>query len=237
MMKASHSSLLDTAMLTTLDSGWALKRLAPGKIEYRTHVTLWAGTQPSRFDLSSGLGRRFYFMYFVPTKKDRRMLTSLRRKGKNVDPQHTLLTEIRIRVDELIKNIVDIETIWFDENLFKLFDEFHIPHFEEPLYERLAIGYNIMTKSPEPRFDVALDDRLTRLIKQEYNWRNMLKYGAHVAQVITILADHDNEMNEDELRSQLVDFGVDFTQTAQLLDSMKRMRLIVIDKDGVVKRR
>ena len=157
-------------------------------------------------------------------------------KGKNIDPQITMLTEIGVRTIETLKNIIDIETVWFDENLYKLFDEFRIPHYEEPLYERLAIGYNIMTKLPEPRFDVVLDKRLTRLIKQEYNWRNMLKYGAHVAQVIVILADNNNEMAEEELRVTLVNFGIDFTQTTQLLDGMKRMRLIDID-GGVVSRR
>jgi len=230
MMKVAHSSQLDTAMLTTLDSGWAMKRLAPGKIEYRTHVSLWAGTQPLRFDLSSGLGRRFYFIYFVPNRKDRAILVKKRREGKNVDPQLTSLTQIRVMINKLMEDIADIDIISFDRPLFTLFDELHVPHFEESLYERLALGYNVMTKKIVPDFKITLDDRLRRLIGQEYNWRNMLKYGAHIAQIIKLLTEDAEEIVESEFKLQLVNLGIDFSQSTKMLEAMKRMRMISVDE-------
>ena len=61
-MKAEYAKTLDSAMLGALDSGWVYKNLGAGELNYQTGLTLWAATQPARFDLRGGMGRRFLFI-------------------------------------------------------------------------------------------------------------------------------------------------------------------------------
>jgi len=56
-----RSGALDNAILTSLDDGSCYKSLAAGEMKYETNVSVFGGTQPTRFNLSSGLGRRFLF--------------------------------------------------------------------------------------------------------------------------------------------------------------------------------
>jgi len=69
-MQQEHSAGLESAILASLDGGEVRKRLAAGPISYHTDVTLWAGIQHVRFDLSAGLGRRLFFLLWNPTSSE-----------------------------------------------------------------------------------------------------------------------------------------------------------------------
>ena len=55
----SHSGNLVNQVMEALSERRVTKRTGGLNLSYATHVTIWGGTQPRRFDLSQGLGRRF----------------------------------------------------------------------------------------------------------------------------------------------------------------------------------
>jgi len=63
-MKTEYAKTLEPAMLAALDSGHIVKQLAAGPLDYYTFLTLWGGTQPGRYDLRGGMGRRFLMIHF-----------------------------------------------------------------------------------------------------------------------------------------------------------------------------
>ncbi|MBU0792030.1 MAG: hypothetical protein KKC55_16400, partial [Gammaproteobacteria bacterium] len=107
-MKQEHSSNLDNALLTALDSGMLVKRLGPGEISYSTNVTLFSGSQPARFDLSSGLGRRFLFIYFIPSKEEKELIRAGRRRGKGVRGKPEILLRAQREVEEIDERVKNI---------------------------------------------------------------------------------------------------------------------------------
>lgn len=68
--KKEHSMDMKNQLLTSLDSGRVMKGLRGGWVNYNTRYTVWAGTQPARFELESGLDRRF-FIIEIPMDDER----------------------------------------------------------------------------------------------------------------------------------------------------------------------
>ena len=60
--KKDHSLDMKNQLLTSLDNGRVNKAMRSGWVRYNTRYTLWAGTQPARFELDSGLDRRFFII-------------------------------------------------------------------------------------------------------------------------------------------------------------------------------
>ena len=226
MMRAQHSKSLDAAILTALDSGWLEKRLAAGRIRYQTFLSLWAATQPMRFDLTSGLARRFVFVVFLPKQQDRMLIRKARREGRgkvfNVD--RTLA--IRNGLKKLVNDVNYIRDIDYPESLYKLFDDYDIPHYEEALYERIAIGYEIMKRGVRRVLQVILDEELRRIIKQVINWRLKVKFGAQYAQILTILVDMGREVEYDKLLKEALYYGLEPREVEQLLTDLGKMKMI-----------
>ena len=92
----SFGHVLGHSVETALDSGMIRKRLAAGKIEYQTNFTLWTGVQPARYQLSSGLARRFLFLLFIPNFKDIQAFKVNRRLAKNVKTNTLGLQKIKL---------------------------------------------------------------------------------------------------------------------------------------------
>ena len=60
--KKDHSADITNQMLTSTDNGRVKKAMRAGWVEYLTRYTLWAGTQPGRFEMESGMDRRFFIL-------------------------------------------------------------------------------------------------------------------------------------------------------------------------------
>ena len=60
--KKDHSVDMKNQLLTSTDNGRVMKAMKSGWVQYTTLYTLWAGTQPARFELESGLDRRFFII-------------------------------------------------------------------------------------------------------------------------------------------------------------------------------
>jgi len=174
-MTQQHSSTLESALCTALDSGWVRKGLGRGKLEYQTSVTMWAGAQPMRYDLGQGTGRRFVFLEFIPSEDDEETIRQAMRRGKNVKHDMLKLNAIRRDIRNLWTDINRIDNVWFNPEIDRYYDRIKIMPYEEHLFNVIAIGYNIMHGDVKRDFEINIDDELKRLFDLENEWRHDIK--------------------------------------------------------------
>ena len=226
-MKMEHSINLDTAMLTSLDSGYLIKRLAMGKLRYVTQLTLWSGSQPSRFDLSSGLGRRLMFLYFIPTREEEDIIRHARREGKNVNAPMGRLSDIRDDVKEIRTRLAGVKKIIYKESIYDMIDKLQIPHYEEELFERLSLGYTIANIKFKDTIVVSMDGELRRLINQAHEWRNQIKRGSEYSQAMVVLREMTN-CPLTEVKNRLTNLGWTWQKSTEVINTLVRQKLIEI---------
>jgi len=233
-MKMEHSINLDTAMLTSLDSGYLIKRLAMGKLRYVTQLTLWTGSQPSRFDLSSGLGRRLMFLYFIPTQEEEELIKQARRQGKNVNAPMGRLSLIRKDVNEIRTKLKGVKKIIYDKSIYEMIDKLKIPHYEEELFERMCLGYTIAAKEFGETIIVQTDKELRRLVALAHDWRLQIKRGSEYSQAMTVLREMTN-CPLTEVKQRLSNLGWTWQKSSEVINQLQRQKLIQIidEKPGV----
>ena len=236
-MKAYHSRGLDNHLLTALDDGQVVRRLRGGKIEYTTGVTLWAGVQPARFDLSSGLGRRFVFILFIPSIKDRILFRETRwsNLGRRWNDVRTL--KIREAVNTLVQWSKVLKQVTFKKDFFDFLRTLNIMHYEDELFERVAIGitYAQLTKQPE-ELVIQPTPEIKAVLHTLFMHREAVKKDAQYMQVVRVLEEEGGESPEMIVRQQLLAFGLNWSQSGRLIENMKHDRIIRIVK-GTVKLR
>jgi len=234
MFKTSHSGELDNALLLALDSGYVYKRLAAGPIKYRTYVTLQTGSQPSRFDLSSGLGRRFCFLEFMPTLKDFRILTLATRHLGQLTVNPTRTHQIRMGIRNLRERMANIKAVDIDTKFYEYMDDKEVRHIEEVVLKRLLMGYAAMRGYFKNRghqkdgiLDARFDPTARGLIERQHQWRLNVQRGSEFSQVMIILEDCGGKAAIPILRERLLDYGMDYGQASDLIYQMTdRLRLI-----------
>lgn len=227
MMQSEHSKNLDNAMLTALDSGYIIKRLASGEIRYETHLTLFTGSQPARFNLTSGLGRRFDMVYFVPSQAEQVQMRQFRREGKGVVGQNATTQAVYHLTERLTDDLKRVRQLSFDDSIYKALDAFRIPHFEEPLYEKLAMGMSLATQKIEEDFVVKCTPQIQAVWNQEYQWRFKIKAGAQDSQVMQIITENPG-IDESILKDLLLDFGMSYAETFMAIENLHHQRRIGI---------
>lgn len=226
-MKQEHSINLDSAMLTALDSGYCIKRLAMGKIQYITDMTLLTGSQPARFNLTSGLGRRFIFLYFIPTREESYEIKMSRRLAKKSFPSSTVLYNIRKNLQKSVEIVPQIKKLIFDDKIYKKLDKMKIPHFEEMLFERIAAGHTIaMQNGGDSKLHIEVDYELGQLFNKAQRWRIEIKKGAETEEVFSVVREMDM-CTITQIKNRLTDFGLQYEQATALLDKLKRMGRIM----------
>lgn len=231
MMQMEHSKNLDNALLTALDSGYLIKRLGPGELRYETHLTLFGGSQPSRFSLTSGLGRRFLFIYFVPTTEQQAQMRQFRRLGKGVHGDPSSSEIINGLTEKLATDLEYIQDIVYADGIYNALDDIDIPHYEEPLYEKIALGYHIATQKVEREITVKYTPTIGDLWKLEADWRFKVKSGAQDSQVMQFITASPG-IAEADLKMKMLDFGMAFIETTEAINSLYRQRRIGIITDS-----
>lgn len=231
-MKMEYGKSLDKALLTSLDDGLLTKRLRGGKVSYETNLSLWCGSQPLRFDLSSGLGRRFFFIYFIPTKKEEEKIKNMNRKDNQSLPNPATLNQIAEDVELLQANISKIESITISDEIYDLLDKLKTPHYEEVIYNRMSIGYTLATThSVNTHLTIQLTDELEDMIRKEASWREEIKKGPEISQVVNILEDR-GIMKLTNLKNKLTNFGLSYKQATRALSELNSSGVIRITKDS-----
>jgi hypothetical protein len=178
--RKDHSIDMKNQMLTSLDSGLVNKAMRSGWVRYKTRMTMWAGTQPARFELESGLDRRFFIIDIEMTPEKE----LLYKKAQNA--QASLSPEERV---ELAEEAIALRQ-WFIERQQKVmrkrpmgvvfgedFEQWTLQEsvrsFESDLFRRLAIGYAMMNGEWEDKelLIVDLDERLRSILESSLKMR------------------------------------------------------------------
>ena len=228
MFKVHYAGELDVSLLGALDSGWCYKRLAAGPIKYQTYITLQTGCQPARYDLSSGMARRFLFLEFIPNRSDFYTLRSAQRKARGIGANITRTQLIWKELEKLATyGTKEIKEIWLDDKFYDLMDKWEVWHYDEILFERLLTGYNLMKGNVQKGIlKVDVDKEAERLLFGEVGFRKAIKRGSIFNQVFTILHDANGILSELDLKEKLIDYGLDYTQSSEVINQMFHLRLI-----------
>jgi len=137
MMKQAYNVQMADALLTALDKGWVRKRLArTGRkgIIYPTQITLWTGSQPTRIELASGLGRRFFPLENIPNRRERKVIADMRRAGRGLYLPPEDIREIKNELEEILAMAKDIKRITFGQDFDEYLINYGLIHYEAELF-------------------------------------------------------------------------------------------------------
>jgi len=102
--KKEHSLDMKNQLLTSLDNGRVQKALRAGWVNYTTRYTIWAGTQPARFELESGLDRRFFIIDIEMTPEKERLYKDSQHIQANMPVEDRVeLAALAIQIKEWIR--------------------------------------------------------------------------------------------------------------------------------------
>jgi hypothetical protein len=230
-MVTSHSSTLEDALCTALESGYVRKGLGQDKLNYKTNLTLWTGAQPLRYDLSQGTGRRFLFLEFIPSENDRKRLLEANREGENVGHDSIAIDKIRRNIKNIYMDLHNVENVIFDKSFYDYINQFNIMPYEQIIYKKIGLGYTVMSKSFTDEIVVSYDRELKNLLDFEYIWRADVKRGPDLSQVLQIIKDLKTKHGEDwvperSVRDILADFGINYHQGNQMIYDCQKEDLI-----------
>jgi hypothetical protein len=178
--KKDHSLDMKNQLLTSLDNGRVQKAMRNGWVNYTTRYSIWAGTQPARFELDSGLDRRFFIIdiEMTPEKERAYKIAQHRQANMQADERAILANlnlEIRTWIRQRVENAVanPPSGIIFDDDIMEWIDRPDVRSFEADLFRRLCIGYAMMQpeyRGGEPLI-IRLDDTLTGILNQSLAMR------------------------------------------------------------------
>ena len=232
-MKVQYNSQMDAQLLAALDHGHVVKRLGTGRIEYTTNLTLWAGVQPAKYDLSSGLGRRMCFLLFLPTKLDNVALMRTMHKTRNIRPDVREMDNLWGLIKNSVSNMECIETIDFGDSVLKLYEELNLFSYESSYFDRLLLGWHLATYGPEPHMMIeAQDKELIQLVNREKKWRDEIAAGVDHAQMMKIIKtcgssiDGKLQITKPDLIQECTMVGWNARQVADVLTELTRFGMI-----------
>lgn len=217
-------------LMTALDTSKATKDLAYGGIEINgIGMTLWVGIRPTTLTLTSGLARRFTFQRFFPCRQEAEIFREIARKQMRTNISEELekhhkevaktLQYTYMKIDEA--GAVEIDYSEVNEFL----DEMDVPHFEEQIYRRLAVGMAV-AEGNYPQ--VKLTEHTKSLITDELRARDAIRSSMWCDVIRRILiAEEDYKMKLTEMKQFLMRYY-------QLTEDEVRHVLAEVKMKGVV---
>lgn len=171
--KKDHSLDMKNQLLTSLDNGRVQKAMRAGWVRYTTRYTIWAGTQPARFELDSGLDRRFFIIDIEMSPEKERLFKEAQHAQANMPVEErarlanmtiAIRTWIRNRMEEAVRN--PPTGIIFDDDVAEWLESPSVRSFEADLFRRICIGYAMM----QPEYHgggpliVSLNEKLKQIL-------------------------------------------------------------------------
>ncbi len=171
--KKDHSTDMTNQMLTSTDDGRVKKVMKAGWVEYTTRYTLWAGTQPARFEMESGMDRRFFVIDINMTPQKELQYKMAQAKQASMPPHKRaeLVGMADAMRDFFTERAMDVilnppKGIYFDDEFNEWLFRPEVRSHEADLFRRLALGYAVM--SPKYRggdiLRVMMTDQLREIL-------------------------------------------------------------------------
>tara|TARA_R110002020_G_scaffold184769_4_gene382038 strand:+ start:4878 stop:6182 length:1305 start_codon:yes stop_codon:yes gene_type:complete len=171
--KKDHSMDMKNQLLTSLDNGRVQKAMKAGWVNYTTRYTIWAGTQPARFELDSGLDRRFFIIDIEMTPDKERQYKEAQHKQSNMgtDERVKLANKtieirnwIRTRMEDAVAH--PPHGVIFTDEVAEWIERPDVRSYEADLFRRICIGYHMMKgewRGGEPLV-ITVDERLRTIL-------------------------------------------------------------------------
>lgn len=226
-MKSTFNNQLESALLAALDHGRIYKDMASTHFDYKTSFTFWTGVQPTKIDISSGLGRRFCYLMYVPTHEDNLNLLDIKEKTRNMKPD---IAELDMMHEQLVKfknEIYEIKHIEFDESVNKIYKECNLFNFETGIFDRLIMGYCVAKYGAKPHTTVGIFDReIEQIVRREKMWRDSIQSGIDVDMIKDLISNRGNSVHIDDLVSDCLLYSWNSQQVGQLVKGMVELNLL-----------
>ncbi|MHA1286485.1 MAG: hypothetical protein ACTSPB_03660 [Candidatus Thorarchaeota archaeon] len=236
-LQQQHSSQLDTQLLAALDHGNVYKRLGMGKIDFQTNLTLWAGVQPARFDLTSGLGRRFIYLVFFPTRAESDELLASWWKSKNKKPAQHEIEKLRVKIRKFKQDMSKVKKLEFSDDVLNEYRRLGLYPFEGTYFDRLLIGYHLAAYGPDYKITISTKDReLRKLINFELEWRRAVMLDAEMIQIAKMIESFGGRVRRSVLFDECTMLGLDIRKVSQILEGMRRYGLLLVHEDMLILR-
>lgn len=171
--KKDHSMDMKNQLLTSLDNGRVQKALRNGWVRYTTRYTCWAGTQPARFELDSGLDRRFFIIDIEMTPEKELLYKKASHQQSNMSTEDRVeLASMAFEIKQWLKNRMEFAVanpptgILFDDDIGEWINRPDVRSYEADLFRRLAIGYHMMQETyvgGQPLI-ITMDDTLEEIL-------------------------------------------------------------------------
>lgn len=237
IMHQEHSKHMEQALALSLFDGDVVKSIKNRDIDYHTDVTLWAGNQTLKFDLSGGLFRRFFHIFWVPRMSEAEILRNAIWEGDNIRIDYPRITAYRLEVRRMIQGLNSVKRVQFNDNVRELLKD--IPHFEQIIYRNFALGYSVMRDSNVPETIVVDADKdLTEYMKSAIVWRKQLLADPAGYQMLCLINDLGgrNFVSWDLIREKCLLFSSDNETTDAIITRLIRSKRLEHNaKDRLVK--
>lgn len=232
--KTSHSGNLINDLLSALDDGQMNKGQAGGDVDYETFATVWAATQSGRYELKSGLPRRFVFVIYMPDVGDVYKFRQARRDAKNVRVDVKRILEFKMALEEKKSEINTIlEGVEFTDEWYDYINQRFATHYEDILYERIALGYHLMKCETIPKIvKITLDDNLKMILEQQFAARLQIARGVEKIKIMDVFKNVKT-IKYTELLQLLLTFALPEKYILSSLEALQANKLIKIE-DGTV---
>lgn len=228
-LKNQINSQLDTQLLAALDHGKVFKRLSTGKIEYTTSLTLWAGVQPARYDLSSGLGRRLCFLLFLPNRFDNEALLTTVHKTRNLKPNKMEIQKMWGVIKGFVGKMDTIKRVEFDDSVLAKYRELGLFSYESSYFDRLLLGYYLAKFGVDTTIHIDMKDKeLNNLLDKEKKWRDEISRGVDYVQLIKIIETFGNSVEINTLVTEALMVGWNAAQVHEMLGEMRKFNMVSI---------
>ena len=231
--KAVHSMNLTNDLLGALDSGDMRKHQGAGGLEYETYTTMWGATQPGRFELKSGLQRRFVYVVVLPTYKDVLALRKNRRHGKNIAFDADKVLKYRIGLNSRIEEIENkVKAVVFPDEYYAFVEKHFVAHYEEMLFERILLGYNLMKQETlEETVELKMDPIVERIITQQVKDRFAIQRGIQKTKIWPIIREFES-LSMENVYKLLMSFALEENEIQRGLFQLESHGFIEM-KDGI----
>ena len=228
--KQDYNVGLDTAMLTALDSGDVGKDLKGGSLTYHTQLTLWAGVQPARYDLSSGFSRRFIFMAFYPTLKDIQYFRNKRREAKGIRTNITALKNIRLSLRQRTAEIKqNLKNVVISQDFYAFINKFDQMHYDDELCERVGIGYWLMrSEHIQDQLIVRMEPELKRILLLLKDYEHTVRNTSPTT-IVWKLISEENKIQKGTILNYASRLGLHNSEIQGALSTLSRKKYIHVD--------